>query len=60
MSDDELQGDSDDRDDRCPKCALLAEFYAQVPKTPRNYWVMTELVVFLHGSDVCDYHLEVE
>ena len=38
----------------CYKCELLAELYKQVPKTPRNYWVLTELVVLLHGSDVCD------
>lgn len=38
----------------CYKCELLGELYKQVPQTPRNYWVMTELFVFLHGSDVCD------
>lgn len=38
----------------CRKCELLAELYDQVSKTPRNYWVMTELVVLLHGSDVCN------
>lgn len=38
----------------CYKCELLAELYKQVPQTPRNYWVMTELFVLLHGSDVCD------
>ena len=38
----------------CYKCELLAEFYEQVPKTPRNYYIMTELMVSLHGSDVCD------
>lgn len=38
----------------CYKCELLAELYKQVPQTPRNYWVMTELFIFLHGSDVCD------
>jgi len=37
----------------CYKCELLAELYEQVPKTPRNYYVMTELIVLLHGSDVC-------
>lgn len=38
----------------CPKCALLAELYEQVPKTPRNYYVATELIFILHGSDICD------
>ncbi len=42
-------------DAHCPLCALVAEFYEQIPKTPRNYWVMTELIFYLHGSDVCDY-----
>ncbi len=43
------------RDEGCPKCNLLAELYEQLPQTPRNYWVMTELFVHLHGSDVCNY-----
>ena len=39
----------------CPKCALLLELYERTPKTPRDYWVMTELFVLLHGGeDVCD------
>lgn len=38
----------------CYKCELLIELYKQAPQTPRNYWVMTELFVLLHGSDVCD------
>ena len=29
------------------------ELYQQVEQTPRNYYVMTELFVMLHGSDVC-------
>lgn len=37
----------------CRKCELLTElFYAGKP-SPRLYWVMTELFVYLHGSDVC-------
>ncbi len=38
----------------CQKCALLAELYEQCPKTPRNYWIATELIYIMHGSDVCD------
>lgn len=38
----------------CYKCELLGELYEQVPQTPRNYWVMTELFVLLHDGDVCD------
>ena len=37
----------------CPKCALLLELYERTPKLPRDYWVMTEIFVLLHGSDVC-------
>jgi hypothetical protein len=47
----------------CEKCAMLLELYEATPKTPRLYWVMTELFVLLHGSDVCregaDVPLEV-
>ena len=38
----------------CEKCALLLELYERTPKSNRDYWVMTELFVLLHGSDVCD------
>ena len=38
----------------CKKCDLLMELYEQTPKTPRDYWVMTELFVMLHGGDVCE------
>lgn len=39
----------------CYKCLTLAELYKQVPQSNRNYWLMTELVFFLHGdSDVCN------
>ena len=39
--------------DKCQACELLLELYERTPKTPRDYWVMTELFVLLHGSDVC-------
>jgi len=38
----------------CQKCELLIELYRQVESSPRNYWVMTELFVFLHRGDVCE------
>lgn len=38
---------------RCKKCELLFEIYERTPESNRDYWVMTELFVLLHGSDVC-------
>lgn len=38
----------------CEKCELLLELYERTPKSNRDYWVMTELFILLHGSDVCD------
>lgn len=35
----------------CYKCNLLLELYERTPKMPRDYWVMTELFVELHGHD---------
>ena len=37
----------------CEKCKHLSELYKRTPKTNRDYWLMTELFVFLHGSDEC-------
>ena len=37
----------------CEKCAMLAELYNGTDKSPRLYWVMTELFVWLHGGDMC-------
>ncbi len=51
-----LGGITPSEDKRCPKCDLLAELYEQAPQTPHNYWVMTELFVHLHGSDVCGHN----
>jgi hypothetical protein len=39
----------------CQKCDYLMELYNQVKHSPRNYWLMTELFVLLHGGDVCEY-----
>ena len=37
----------------CEKCKRLFELYERTPKDARDYWLMTELFVMLHGSDVC-------
>ena len=42
----------------CRKCELLLEL--RTPKSPRDYWVMTEIFVLLHGSDVCTKIDDVE
>ena len=42
------------RNSECPKCALLLELYKSAKQTNRNYWIMTELFVYLHnGKDIC-------
>ncbi|KKM61022.1 hypothetical protein LCGC14_1535880 [marine sediment metagenome] len=39
----------------CQKCNLLIELFERTPKSNRDYWIMTELFVFLHdGLDVCN------
>ena len=38
---------------KCVKCAYLMELYERTPKSNRDYWLMTELFVMLHDSDVC-------
>lgn len=37
----------------CEKCELLIDLYKSTEQTPRDYWLMTELFVMLHGSDIC-------
>jgi len=39
----------------CERCNLLSELYDRTPKSERDYWIMTELFVLLHGSDICTY-----
>ena len=39
---------------KCKKCEKLLELYQRTPQSDRDYWLMTELFVLLHGSDVCD------
>jgi len=42
------------REATCKKCKLLMELFKRTPMTNRDYWLMTELFVLLHGSDVCE------
>ena len=37
----------------CRKCDLLTELFERTPKSPRDYYAMTEIFILLHGSDVC-------
>jgi len=39
----------------CDKCNLLTELFSKVNNpTKRDYWIMTELFVYLHnGKDYC-------
>ena len=39
---------------KCQACELLIELYNGTPKTNRDYWIMTEIFVMIHGSDICD------
>jgi len=38
----------------CIHCDQLLEFYRRTPQAPRDYWLMTEIFVAIHGSDVCN------
>jgi len=37
----------------CQFCEMLEELFDCENATPRQYWLMTELFVLFHGSDVC-------
>ena len=37
----------------CVYCDQLLELYQRTPQAPRDYWLMTEIFVAIHGSDVC-------
>ena len=40
----------------CEKCDALYELYHRTPQSIRDYYVMTELFMLLHGnSDVCEF-----
>jgi len=42
---------------KCKHCEFLektfGEVFNQKDSTNREYWLMTEVFVYLHGSDVC-------
>jgi glycerol-3-phosphate cytidylyltransferase-like family protein len=38
----------------CPHCKFISETFKNAENsTDREYWLMTEVFVYLHGSDVC-------
>lgn len=43
--------------DQCDKCAKLMELFDNIEKqTNRDYWLMTELFVYMHdGKDTCNW-----
>lgn len=41
--------------EKCKKCDLLMELFETAEQTNRNYWIVTELFVFMHnGKDYCN------
>ena len=49
-------------DNDCPHCKFLKELFGNLKNgTTREYWIMTEMMVYLHGgSDVCNYGTDIE
>ena len=44
------------RCDICPHCKFLTDTFGNhAESTDREYWLMTEVFVYLHGGDVCEY-----
>jgi len=40
----------------CPHCDFIAKTFTDHPdSTNREYWIMTEVFVYLHGKDFCTY-----
>lgn len=40
----------------CPHCGFLSDrFFIGDNKSPREYWLMTEMFVYLHRGDVCNF-----
>lgn len=47
------------KDDECPHCKFLYETFTNVDEsTNRDYYLMTETFVYLHGGDVCNWKKE--
>ena len=44
----------------CRNCVFLEKtFHGIKDLTTREYWIMTEVFVYLHGSDVCNFSKNV-
>jgi hypothetical protein len=43
--------------DRCPHCDFIKKVFGNIiDLSNREYWIMTELFVYLHnGKDYCNY-----
>ena len=43
---------------KCKHCEFIDKTFGEILKsidsTNREYWLMTEVFVYLHGSDVCE------
>jgi hypothetical protein len=45
----------------CPHCKFLHDTFNFDDLAPREYWLFTEMFVYLHsGKDYCDYSAEIE
>ena len=43
------------RIDNCPHCEFINTRFLTTPEqNNREYWLMTEVFVYLHGTDVCN------
>ena len=43
-------------DSTCPHCQFLSETFGNhAESTDREYWLMTEVFVYLHGGDFCEH-----
>jgi len=45
----------DERKKKCKHCKFLDEIFGKLTnRTNREYWLYTEVFVYLHGSDECN------
>lgn len=45
----------DENSDKCPHCLFLSQRFLTLPeRNDREYWLMTEVFCYLHGSDSCN------
>jgi hypothetical protein len=46
--------------DSCPHCEFISKVFNSADMTNREYWIMTEVFVYLHnGKDYCDYKKQI-